>query len=70
MKTSDIAAKSDKELTTLLKDEQVKLTKLLIESRTQKMSNVKQINAVKKTIARVKTIIREREITQQEAKNA
>lgn len=70
MKIKDIAAKSDKELTALIAEQQAQLTKLLIQSRTQKMPNVKQIQAVKKTIARAKTLTREREITQQEANHA
>lgn len=69
MKTRDIVSKTDKELTGLITQQQEALSKIIIESRTQKISNVKQINAVKKTIARAKTIVREREIQAMEAKN-
>lgn len=68
MKITDIVQKSDKELTTMLAEQQAKLAELRVDYRVEQVSNIKEIAAVRKTIARIHTIARERAITAEEAK--
>jgi ribosomal protein L29 len=67
MKLQEITKKTDQELTDALKAEQAALAKAVIESRTKEVRGVKILAAHKKTIARILTIQREREITKMEA---
>lgn len=69
MKVADIRGKSDKELQTLLADSRKSLAEAVIEMRTTQVKNVKQIAAVKKTIARAITERRERELKKLEESN-
>lgn len=66
MKTADVRQKSDAELQTLLTDSRQQLAQLAIDTRTKQGGNVKQIAAIKKTIARALTIHRQRELEQEE----
>ena len=66
MKTSEIVQKTDKELVTILADQQVKLAELRVDYRVKQVSNIKELAVVRKTIARIKTIMRERAITAEE----
>ena len=66
MKIKAITEKTDKELATLITTTGADLEKLMIDMRTKQVKNVKQIWALKKTIARANTIRREREIAQLE----
>ena len=68
MKTQVIVQKTDKELTTLLAEQQAKLAELRIDYRIKQVSNIKELNAVRKSVARIKTIMRERAITAEENK--
>lgn len=67
MKIADINQKTDQELTTLLIDSRKKLADAMVELRTKQISNVKEIMALRKTIARVLTVQRERELSKEEA---
>lgn len=67
MKIADITQKTDKELMTLLIDSRKKLADAKVELRTKQVSNVKEILALRKTIARVLTVQRERELSKEEA---
>jgi large subunit ribosomal protein L29 len=67
MKIADINQKTDKELITLLIDSRKKLADAKVELRTKQISNVKEIMALRKTIARVLTVQRERELSKEEA---
>lgn len=67
MKVTEITQKTDKELMTLLIDSRKKLADAKVELRTKQVSNVKEILALRKTIARVLTVQRERELTKEEA---
>lgn len=69
MKLSEIIDKNDKELAALVTDSRKKLADLHVEMRTKKVSNVKQVLAVRKTIAQALTIQRQREISALEATN-
>jgi ribosomal protein L29 len=66
MKLADITKLTTKELETLMETERAALAQAVIDSRTKEVKNVKVINGHKKTIARVLTISREREIAGQE----
>ena len=67
MKIADINQKTDKELVTLLIDSRKKLADAKVELRTKQISNVKEIMALRKTIARVLTVQRVRELSKEEA---
>ena len=70
MKLQDITKQTDQELTGLIKSEREALAKALIDSRTKEVKGVKILAAHKKTIARVLTVQREREIARQEQEAA
>ena len=61
MKTTDIRKLSVEELTKKLDDLKKDLFMLRMQHATNQLDNPMQLNAVKKDIARVKTIIREKE---------
>lgn len=67
MKTAEIVQKTDKELVTVLAEQQAKLAELRVDYRVKQVSNIKELAAVRKTVARIKTIMRERAITAAEA---
>ncbi len=67
MKLSEIMQKSDKELATVLAEQRKQLSQGLMDLRTRQVSNVKQAAAHKKTIARILTVQRQRELTKEEA---
>jgi ribosomal protein L29 len=69
MKLADIKQKNDKELAALAAYPRKQLADVLVEMRTKQFSNVKQINAIKKTLARTLTVQRERELKQLEESN-
>lgn len=69
MKIKEIAAKKDKELLTELDQTQAKLTKLRFEVAAKESDKTSDIDKMKKDIARIKTILREREIQREEAGN-
>ena len=61
MKVNDIRKLSGAELETKLADLKKDLFMLRMQHATNQLDNPMQLNAVKKDIARVKTIIREKE---------
>lgn len=62
MKASKLHEMSSDELTLKLKDLKQELFNLRFQSATGQLGNVMVINSTKKDIARVKTILREREL--------
>jgi large subunit ribosomal protein L29 len=60
MKIKDIRNKSDKELQKDLADSRAKLLQLSIDYRTKEVKNVREIRSVKRTIARILTVMTER----------
>lgn len=62
MKIKAIGAKTDKELRTLVIDERQKQQALAVKMRTAGVPNVKQIKALKLTVARALTVLRQREL--------
>lgn len=65
MKINDIKSMTNEELQTKLVALKTELFNLRFSHATGSLANPMQLNAVKKDIARVKTIIREREIANQ-----
>lgn len=64
MKTSEIKALSVKELNAKLKELTSELFNLRFSNATRNLANPVAIRNVKKDIARVKTVIREKEIAE------
>ena len=62
MKVEDIRAKSNEELAAELTSLKEELFKLRFQHSTNQLENPSQISSVKKDIARVMTVIREREL--------
>lgn len=63
MKAEEIRSLSEQELSVKLKDLKTELFNLRFQNATGQLNDIMTIDKVKKDIARVKTIIREREIT-------
>lgn len=64
MKASEIKELTKDELTSKLKDLQAELFNLRFQLAINQLDNPMRITAVKKDIARVKTVIRQNELTQ------
>ncbi len=69
MKMTEIIQKTDKELTSLLLDTRKSLRDTLVEMRTKQFSDVKKIHRLKRTVAQVSTVQRERELKALEESN-
>lgn len=69
MKTSEIRDKSQEELKKLLKELKAKNLMLRFQLATNQLSNPREINNVKKLIARVMTIMKENELDEIKTKN-
>ena len=63
---SEIISKSDKELKDLLKTKRDELYKINMDNKQNKLTNTRSIFNTRKEIARILTIIREKELTAQE----
>jgi len=66
MKVKEIAAKKDKELITELSKQRDVLSKIRFEVASKETNKHTEIERIKKDIARIKTILREREIQREE----
>ncbi|NLC68243.1 MAG: 50S ribosomal protein L29 [Clostridiaceae bacterium] len=62
MKASELREKTQQELNEELKQLKSELFKLRFQLATNQLENPMQLNQVRKNIARVKTIMREREL--------
>lgn len=62
MKTKEIRQLSDKEINSKLLELKTELFNLRFQLATGQLDNPLRVNSVRKDIARVKTIIREREL--------
>ncbi len=67
MKLTKITEKNDKELEALIAESQAKAAEIAINLRTTKVANVKELHAVKRTIARALTVKRQRELAAADA---
>lgn len=65
MKAKDIRNKSNKELQKDLSDSRSKILQLSVDYRTKEIKNVREIRAVKRTVARILTVMAEQEVTNQ-----
>ena len=64
VKINEVRDLSDMELTQKLDDLKAELFNLRFQHATNQLDNPRQITDVKRTIARIKTILRERELKQ------
>ena len=62
MNMVDIIQKTDAELATMLEETRAQVAALAIETRTKQVPNVKQAHALKKTVARILTAQRARQL--------
>jgi large subunit ribosomal protein L29 len=69
MKAPEMAQKTDKELETIITTTREKLAELRVDFRTKKVSDIKEINRLKKDLARALTLQRERQIAEMEKAN-
>jgi len=67
MKPNKVREMSDVELNNELSNLKAELFKLRFQSATNQLDNPLQIKSVRKDIARIKTILRERELKEQNA---
>lgn len=69
MKLAKITEKTDKELEALIADSRKKAAELVLNLRTQKVANIKELHLVKRTVARALTVKRQRELAELEKNN-
>ena len=62
MKITDLRGKSSEDLLDMVEEFKEKLFKLRFAAVTEKVDNPSEIRSLRKTIARIKTIQREREL--------
>jgi large subunit ribosomal protein L29 len=62
MKVSELRSKTDAELNNQLDDSYQELFNLRFQRSTGKLTNTARVGEVKRQIARIKTILREREL--------
>lgn len=65
MKLTEINQKNNQELDILVRDTRASLAEAIIESRTKQVTNVKLYAGYKRTIARVLTIQRQRQLQEE-----
>ncbi|MBI2621888.1 MAG: 50S ribosomal protein L29 [Candidatus Levybacteria bacterium] len=67
MKLKEIIGKSDKELKELLSEKNEELIKLKLDNKLNKLKNTRSIFNARKEIARILTLIKERELALRQA---
>ena len=67
MKLKEITGKSEKELKELLSEKKQELFKLNLDNKQNKLKNTRAIYNSRKEIARILTLIREKELASKEA---
>jgi large subunit ribosomal protein L29 len=70
MKITDLRGKSSEDLLDMVEEFKEKLFKLRFAAVTEKVDNPSEIRSLRKTIARIKTIIKQREGSTVEAAGA
>jgi ribosomal protein L29 len=70
LKSKDLQTREAKELVKLIEEQRAKLRQLVIDSRTKKLSNVKEMNQIKKNVARALTTLRQQQLTAAQTKEA
>lgn len=66
-KPAELRQHDDEQLAILLKEQQQGLFRLRLQSETERLEAPSEILKAKREIARIKTIIRERELTRERA---
>ena len=66
MKIKDIRALSNEELNTKITEAKKELLDLRVKQATGALENPSKIHGLRKTVARMKTILRERELSESE----
>lgn len=61
MKAKELKNQSNKELQKKLADTRAKITQLNVDYRTKEVKNVREIRSLKRTVARILTIMSEQE---------
>jgi large subunit ribosomal protein L29 len=67
MKMSELQALTDLELNNRLNDSHQEMFNLRFQRASGQLKNTARVNEVRKTIARIKTLLRERELAGEEA---
>ena len=67
MEIGDLRAMTNEELGTELDDSQLELMNLRFRVATMQQANVKEIGKIRKRVARIKTVVRERELAKAQA---
>lgn len=62
IKLKELQNKTEKELADLVNEQRQKLRQLSVDSRTKKVTNVKEFSHFKKNIARVLTLQRQKQL--------
>lgn len=62
MKAKELKQKTDNELQTMLKENREKLRGLRFDLKSKKLKNVREVPAIKKQIAQILTIFKERKV--------
>ncbi len=70
MKAAEIREKNSEELTTLQKELRVELFKARIQNHTNQLNSTARLSQLRRDIARVATILRQRELTAEQSKGA
>ena len=68
MKTKDLHQKTEKELNELLIDNRYKLGKLKFDLSSKKIKNVREIRDLRRDVARILTILNEKNVINKEEK--
>ena len=66
MKTKDLHQKTEKELNELLIDNRYKLGKLKFDLSSKKIKNVREIRDLRRDVARILTILNEKNVIKKE----
>lgn len=67
MKTKEVREKSAEELNNILKEKQAELCQLRFEVKANQVQNHQQVKLLKRDIARILTILKEKQAVEQQA---
>ena len=63
MKITEVRKQSDEQLQTLLVNQQQELSQMNLEMHTKEIKEVRKLRVLKKTIARILSVLQERKLT-------
>ncbi|MBI4101139.1 50S ribosomal protein L29 [Candidatus Microgenomates bacterium] len=67
MKLGDLRQQSDQQLHDMLAKQRQQISQLHVDQRTKDIKNVRELRKLKKTVARILTVLRERELAAETA---